>query len=106
MIEKLASRKFWMAAAAFLASIGGTITGLATGNDTLTVVGVVCTALSSAIYAACEAYVDGQSAASNKNVVTTNVTASTTAKDTVERMLTNNATPATISAAEKKEETK
>lgn len=102
MVEKLASRKFWMAAAAFLASIGGTITGFATGNDTLMIVGVVCTALSSAIYAACEAYVDGKSAASNQSVVTTNVTASTTAKDTVEKMLNNNATSATMS----KEETK
>ena len=32
--RKLTSRKFWVSVAAFLGSIGGSITGLATGNAT------------------------------------------------------------------------
>lgn len=58
-MEKLKSRKFWVCVAAFLASLGVGVTGIATSNDTITMVGTVCTILSSAIYAACEAYVDG-----------------------------------------------
>ena len=49
---KLTSRKFWMAAAAFLAGVGGSIAGVATDNTALTTTGLVCTMLSSAIYAA------------------------------------------------------
>lgn len=58
MREKLTSRKFWLAAAAFLGSLGSGITGIVTGKTTLAVVGVVCSVLSSAIYAAAEAAVD------------------------------------------------
>lgn len=61
---KLTSRKFWMAVAAFLASVGGSVAGVATDNTALTTTGLVCTMLSAAIYAAAEAYVDGKSAAS------------------------------------------
>lgn len=43
--------------------------------------------LSAAIYAAAEAYVDGQHAASNIVTTTTTIGASTTAKDTVEKLL-------------------
>ena len=56
--RKLTSRKFWLAVAAFLGSIGGSIAGIATGNDTITSVGMVCAMLSAAIYAAMEAIVD------------------------------------------------
>lgn len=56
---KLKSRKFWMAVAAFLASIGAAITGLATADKRLTMVGFICTTLSSGIYCAAEAYADG-----------------------------------------------
>ena len=62
---KLKSRKFWMAAAAGLASIGTSIAGFATDNEAVATTGLVCTMLSAAIYAAAEAYVDGKSAASN-----------------------------------------
>lgn len=58
-MDKLKSRKFWMAVAAFLASVGATIAGLTTESKAVTVAGVVCTMLSSAIYAAAEAYADG-----------------------------------------------
>lgn len=58
-MDKLKSRKFWMAVAAFLASIGATIAGLTTESKAITVTGIICTMLSSAIYAAAEAYTDG-----------------------------------------------
>ena len=47
-----------MALAAFLASLGASITGIASGNETLTVIGTICTTVSAALYAAMEAYVD------------------------------------------------
>lgn len=59
MKQKLASRKFWISVAAFLGSIGVSVAGLQTGNDSITTVGVVCSVISAAIYAAAEAYVDG-----------------------------------------------
>lgn len=58
--SKFSSRKFLISLAAFLASIGSSIGGIVADNQTLTIVGAVCTVLSAAIYAACEAYVDGK----------------------------------------------
>ena len=58
-MSKLKSRKFWMSVAAFLASIGASIAGIATESKAITVTGIICTMLSSAIYAAAEAYADG-----------------------------------------------
>ena len=58
-MNKWKSRKFWMAVAAFLASIGATIAGLSIESKAVAVAGIVCTMLSSAIYAAAEAYADG-----------------------------------------------
>ena len=79
LANRLTSRKFWISIAAFLGSIGGSITGIAIGNDTLTTVGMVCTALSAAIYVAAEAYVDAASASSK----VTTITASTNNKEVV-----------------------
>lgn len=64
MIQKLASRKFWLAVAAFLASFAAGVAGIADPT-----VCAVCMALSAGIYAACEAYVDGQSAKSTQKVI-------------------------------------
>lgn len=94
MMSKLGSRKFWMAVAAFLASVGTSIGAFATSNDTVAAVGIVCAMLSAAIYAAAEAYVDGQSLQSNANVTTTSTTktisaTSSNAKETVEKILVN-----------------
>ena len=58
--EKLASRKFWICVAAFLASIATSIAGLVNANQTITIVGTVAGILSAAIYAFCEAWVDGK----------------------------------------------
>ena len=77
-MEKLKSRKFWIAIAAFLASVGAGLAGIADP----TVCTVLCV-LSAAIYAACEAYVDGQSAKST----TTSISATTNSKETVEKIL-------------------
>ncbi len=58
LIRKLTSRKFWLALAAMLGSIGASVAGLQSGNDTVTAVGVIASVLSAAIYAGAEAYVD------------------------------------------------
>ncbi|MCC8049691.1 MAG: hypothetical protein LIP10_03395 [Clostridiales bacterium] len=61
MSSKLKSRKFWMSVAAFLASIATSIAGITIENQAITIVGVICSVVSTAIYAGCEAYVDGKS---------------------------------------------
>lgn len=58
LIRKLTSRKFWLAVAAMLSSIGTSIAGLQSGNEAITAVGVVATVASAALYSALEAYVD------------------------------------------------
>ena len=58
MNQKLKSRKFWISVAASLASIGTGVVGMQSGNEVIATAGVVCSVLSAAIYAACEAYVD------------------------------------------------
>lgn len=60
MMEKLTSRKFWVCVAAMLASIATSISGIATSNQTITIIGTVCGIVSAAIYAFCEAWVDGK----------------------------------------------
>lgn len=81
---KLSSRKFWLTLAAFLASIGASLAGYFSENETLTTVGVVCTMLSAAIYAAAEAYVDAASTASN----TTNIAVQSSSAKLAETALT------------------
>ena len=61
MKEKICSRKFLMCLAAFLASIATSISGIATDNQTIIILGTVCGILSAAIYAFCEAWVDSKS---------------------------------------------
>lgn len=60
MKEKLTSRKFWICVAAFLASIATSISGIATENQTVTIIGTLCGIVSAAIYAFCEAWVDSK----------------------------------------------
>lgn len=67
MKTKLFSRKFILSLAAFLGSIGASIIGYKSDNETLAIAGVICMALSSAIYAAAEAYIDA-AAATSKHV--------------------------------------
>ena len=58
--SKLSSRKFWICVAAFLGSIAASIAGLATSNNVVAGIGIVAGILSAAIYAFCEAWVDGK----------------------------------------------
>lgn len=60
MMNKLTSRKFWICVAAMLASIATSIAGIQTQNTTITTIGTVCAIVSAAIYAFCEAWVDGK----------------------------------------------
>ena len=59
-MNKLTSRKFWICVAAFLGSVATSIAGLTTDNQVVGIVGVVAGILSAAIYAFCEAWVDGK----------------------------------------------
>lgn len=58
MKEKLTSRKFWLACAAFLGSMGAALKGLNCQNEKIVMIGLICSMLSAAIYSAAEAYVD------------------------------------------------
>lgn len=59
-MEKLTSRKFWVCVAAFLASVATSIAGISSDNQIVTIIGTICGVLSAAIYAFCEAWVDGK----------------------------------------------
>lgn len=59
-MDKLTSRKFWICVAAFLGSIATSISGIVTDNQTIIIIGTVCGIASAAIYAFCEAWVDGK----------------------------------------------
>lgn len=59
-MNKLLSRKFWICVAAFLGSVAASISGIVTANQTIIIIGTVCGILSAAIYAFCEAWVDGK----------------------------------------------
>ena len=65
-MEKLTSRKFWMCMAAMLASIATSIKGITTSDQTIIIVGTVCGIASAAIYAFCEAWVDGKAVEKQK----------------------------------------
>lgn len=67
MRNKLTSRKFWICVAAGLASLGTGISGIVVGNQTLAIIGSVCTVVSAAIYAFCEAWVDGRAVEDKDN---------------------------------------
>ena len=59
-MNKFLSRKFLVCVAAMLGSIGASIYGLHSNNETVVIVGTICSIISSAIYAGCEAYIDGK----------------------------------------------
>lgn len=66
-MNKLTSRKFWICVAAFLASIATSIAGIKSDNQTVLIIGTVCGILSAAIYAFCEAWVDGKAVKTSEN---------------------------------------
>ena len=59
-MDKLKSRKFWICVAAFLASVGMSVAGLRSDNEIVAAIGTISTILATAIYAFCEAWVDGK----------------------------------------------
>ena len=67
MRNKFLSRKFWVMIAAVLGSLGTGISGIIVGNQTLAIVGSVCTVISAAIYAGVEAYCDGKAIDAEKS---------------------------------------
>lgn len=73
--RKLTSRKLWLSLAAFLAALGGGLSGVVSPETC-----AVLMAVSAAVYAACEAYVDGKAAGAN--VTTKSVTATSADKAT------------------------
>lgn len=64
-MEKLKSRKFWICVAAMLASIATSIAGIHSNNATVIAIGTICGIASAAIYAFCEAWVDGKAVNAN-----------------------------------------
>ena len=58
MRNKWTSRKFWIAVATFLGSVGTSIAGLATTNKYVATVGIICAVVSTAIYQVCDSLVD------------------------------------------------
>ena len=71
-MDKLTSRKFWICVAAFLGSIATSISGIVTDNQTITTIGVICGVVSAAIYAFCEAWVDGKAVEKDFDIVIDN----------------------------------
>ena len=67
-MEKLTSRKFWVCVAAMLASIATSIAGITTDNQTVLVIGTICGVASAAIYAFCEAWIDGKAVGKQDDV--------------------------------------
>lgn len=58
MKNKFLSRKFILALAAFLGSIGTMVVGLYAGNEKAVLIGNICSVVSVGLYAFAEAYVD------------------------------------------------
>lgn len=86
-IRKVTSRKFLVAVAAFLVSVGTGISGLVVGNYDLAIAGGIMVVVGTGIYQACEAYVDGQSAKSSVSTTTTTIAASSTSAEIVKKAL-------------------
>lgn len=82
LINKFTSRKFWLAVAAFIAAFVGMASGALEPKWS-----VLLMALSAGIYAACEAYVDGQAAKSTQTINTTSITATSASQKVVEKAL-------------------
>ena len=86
-MNKFMSRKFWISVAAFLASIGTSIAGLAVAEPAVATAGIVCTMLSAAIYAASEAYIDSAAAAANTTATNKTITATSNSNSIVQTAL-------------------
>lgn len=90
-MNKLTSRKFWISVAAFLASIGTSIAGLAVAEPMIATAGIICTVLASAIYAASEAAVDAAYASANTTSTQKTISANSNSPSVVQAALADNA---------------
>lgn len=59
-LQRISSRKFLLMLAAFLGSLGTSIAGLVIAEPVITTVGIICSTVSAALYAAIEAGVDAE----------------------------------------------
>ncbi|MBP3887748.1 MAG: hypothetical protein J6F30_08890 [Cellulosilyticum sp.] len=82
MKKYLSSRKFLLTFASFCGSLGAAIAGLHTDNETLVVVGIICSAVSVAIYTAVEGLVDATATTNRSIEIRENVS-----RETLEREL-------------------
>lgn len=82
MASKFLSRKFLISAAAFIAAFCTGVAGVFPPEWC-----AVGMALSAGIYAASEAYVDGQAAKSTQTINTTSITATSASQKVVEKAL-------------------
>lgn len=59
-MDKFKSRKFLVCLAQVLMGIGTSITGMCIDNETIVLIGAICTAVATGIYTFCEAWIDGK----------------------------------------------
>lgn len=81
MKKYLSSRKFLLTFASFCGSIGTAIAGLHTENETLIIVGVICSAVSVAIYTMVEGLVDATATPNRTIEIRENVSRETSRRE-------------------------
>ena len=81
MKKYLSSRKFLLTFASFCGSIGTAIAGLHTENETLIVVGIICSAVSVAIYTMVEGLVDATATTNRTIEIKENVSRETSRRE-------------------------
>lgn len=81
MKKYLSSRKFLLTFASFCGSIGTAIAGLHTDNETLIVVGIICSAVSVAIYTMVEGLVDATATTNRTIEIRENVSRETSRRE-------------------------
>lgn len=81
MKKYLSSRKFLLTFASFCGSIGTAIAGLHTENETLIVVGIICSAVSVAIYTMVEGLVDATATTNRTIEIRENVSRETSRRE-------------------------
>lgn len=81
MKKYLSSRKFLLTFASFCGSIGTAIAGLHTENESLIVVGIICSAVSVAIYTMVEGLVDATATTNRSIEIRENVSRETSRRE-------------------------
>lgn len=81
MKKYLSSRKFLLTFASFCGSIGTAIAGLHTENETLIIAGVICSAVSVAIYTMVEGLVDATATTNRTIEIRENVSRETSRRE-------------------------